>query len=71
MENTRCYFREVKGCPEVQGGLSVFRLWQKDRQPGYCHLQYVDGGVHMSEKASEILNASIPVLSVYDWFVGP
>ena len=64
MERTKCYFREVKGYPEVQGGLSVFRLWQKYEQTGYCHLSYKDGKIGMSEKAAEIINTSIPVLSV-------
>ena len=64
MERTKCYFREVKGFPEVQGGLSVFRLWQKYDQTGYCHLSYRDGEIGVSGKATEIINASIPVLSV-------
>ena len=65
MENPVCYFKAVKGYPEVQGGLSVFRLWQKhDHISGFCHLSSSNHGVSITEEGQHIIDASIPVLSV-------
>lgn len=65
MEKPVCYFKAVKVYPEVQGGLSVFRLWQKqDPVSGLCHLSYSNGVLSMSKEGQRLIDASIPILSM-------
>lgn len=63
----KCYFMEMKSIPEVQRGIGVFRLWQKDHASlpeGNCHISLKDGLVVISEKGRTIVESSIPTLEL-------
>ena len=63
----KCYFMEMKSIPEVQRGIGVFRLWQKDHASlpeENCHISLKDGSVVISEKSRAIVESSIPTLEL-------
>ena len=71
MDITNYSLKRIKHDPDIQKGLSVFRLWQKEKTGSkelYCHLQIVNGKISLSSDASSILESHIPVLSVYTLF---
>ena len=68
MDIAKYSLKRIKRDPDIQKGLSVYRLWQKENTGSkelYCHLQIVDGKISLSSEASSILESHIPVLSVY------
>ena len=63
-----CYFQTMKKDKEVQGALSIFRLWQKEHLSNstqFCHVQFKDGTIFLSTQAKQILESNIPILSMY------
>lgn len=61
-------FKYLKHDPEVQKGLSIFRLWQKEHsgtQEMHCHLYFGEGVLHLSPEGISILENHIPILSLY------
>lgn len=68
MDIAKYSLKRIKRDPDIQKGLSVFRLWQKENAGSrelYCHLQIEDGKISLSAEASSILESHIPVLTVY------
>lgn len=65
-----CYFQTMKKDKEVQGALSIFRLWQKEHLSNstqFCHVQFKDGTIFLSTQAKQIVDSNIPILSMYKW----
>ena len=63
----KCYFVEMKAIPEVQRGIGVFRLWQKDHpvlSEANCHVKAQNGSVVLSEEGRAIVESSIPSLEL-------
>ena len=62
-----CYFQSLRKDPDVQGALSLFRIWQKNRSHTmnqHCHILYTDNAISISEEGQSILNQFVPVLTV-------
>lgn len=63
-----CYFQTMKKDPDVQGALSLFRLWQKqylETPQQFCHISYQNNTITVSEEAKQIIDKNIPLLSLY------
>lgn len=63
-----CYFHTMKRVPELQGALSIFRLWQKQHIPdsgSHCHLHLENDSLVITDEAKQIIESSFPVLAEY------
>lgn len=63
-----CYFHTMKRDSELQGALSIFRLWQKQHildSASYCHLHLKNDSLVITDEAKQIIESSFPILEEY------